>query len=280
MELPDIGQVCVVCRRNDYLPFKCSHCEKIVCIDHRADHGPECPLEKTSFNQDQNDPAVSLRASCDFCKKITLELELVRCEKCLRRHCLHHRHFVQHNCVEYGMDLEKARREAEEKVRRQQDAVNIVKETFKPKPQVIATNSKPLPSDPKKRELAKRLRVMRLKQFAKGPPNISDEDRIYFEVKFSHQPESSLSSEAKHGKSIKIFTRKDYTIGRMVDWCAAEFGLTNKNNIDSADKLVFKKLTESGDMLTIKNNLKFHENIEANILDNGDEIFLTYSKEL
>lgn len=277
MELPDLGQVCVICRRNDYLPFKCSHCEKIVCIDHRADHGEECPLEKKSFQHDQSNPTLSLRAACDFCKKITLALELVECGKCYNRHCLHHRHFVQHNCSKYDDDLEKAKREAQDKLKRQQEAVNLVKETYEPKLQPAASSNKPpLPLDPKKRELAKRLRVMRLKQFAKGPPNILDADRIYFEVKFSHQHASTLSSELKHGKSIKMFARRDYTIGRMVDWCAAEFDITNKNNIVAADQLVFQKQLESGDMLTINNNSKFGENIEGNFLDNGDEIFLTY----
>lgn len=280
MELPDIGQVCVICRRNDYLPFKCSHCEKIVCIDHRADHGPECPLEKTSFQLDQSNPSISLRAACDFCKRITLELELSKCDKCIGRHCLHHRHYVQHNCCGHEVDLERAKREAEDKVRRQQEAISLIKETYKPKVQPTASSSisksKPLPSDPKKRELAKRLRVMRLKQFAKGPSNILDADRIYFEATFCHQPESSLSSETKHGKSIKMFTRIDYPIGRMLDWCAAELDLANKNNIVAADQLVFQKQMDTGEMLTLNNSSKFGENMEANNLDNGDELFLTY----
>lgn len=278
MELPDIGQVCVICRRNDYLPFKCSHCEKIVCIDHRADHGPDCPLEKSTFLADLNNPATSLRAACDFCRKITLELELSKCDKCNSRHCLHHRHYVQHNCTKHEDDISRAKREAEDKVKRQQEAVNLVKDTYKPKPSHPVTVKPALPLDPKKRELAKRLRIMRLKQFAKGPPNILDADRIYFEVKFAHEPKSSISSESKHGRSVKIYTRKDYTVGRMVDWCAAELDVPNKNNLVGADELVFQKPSETGDdnLLTLSNNSSFDENIQAKSVDNGDELTLTY----
>ncbi|XP_046912214.2 AN1-type zinc finger protein 2A [Dermatophagoides farinae] len=133
MEFPDLGKHCALkeCNRLDFLPIKCSSCEKIYCSEHYMyqahhcesnriqDHQvPICPMcncpvplkfgesldEKVGEHIDRNCDGKSNsktkvyknRCSVDGCKqKELMELE---CDKCGLNHCLRHRHPADHDC--------------------------------------------------------------------------------------------------------------------------------------------------------------------------------------
>lgn len=276
MELPHIGQHCIVCNRNDYLPFRCK-CDKIICIDHRSNH--DCPLSRTSFSAEKTQGcfAENLKKPCDFCKLITLKVELVECQECRGNHCLYHRHQEQHNCPKLAERKEVYKNEAEERSLRQKNALDKLKDSLKANQFKQNTFVKPLiTDDPKKLELAKRIRLMRIKQSARGPPNILQDDKIYYEVKFIHEPQASISDANKHDKSIKIFTSPKHTIGRMIDWSSDELGVTNKNHMIEANQLVFKKQNKSGELVRLDSQFTFSHYLSNGTLENGDEIILTY----
>lgn len=280
MELPHLGQQCEVCRRNDYLPFKCTHCDKIVCVDHRNDHGLECSLNKAHYEvtPDVLDSA-SIKQACDYCRKITLKLELVECQHCKEQHCLYHRHQVQHDCKQLEKDQIIIKKEIEDRSERQREALNKLKEITKLRPYAPTNPPKSIqPIDPKKQELARRVRVMKIKQFARGPPNILQEDKIYFEVRFAHEPQSPLSDPAKHNTSVKIFTTLKHTLGRMIDWSSDELRLINKNHLQETSQLIFQKRTDSGDLITLDSQKCFSFYLNNTQLLNGDEIIITYTK--
>lgn len=277
MELPHIGSTCVICNRNDYLPFKCSHCDKTVCIDHKTNHGADCPLNKASFTANLEDSLVreSLKQSCDFCKKITLKLELTECLGCKNFHCLYHRHEVQHNCQSLVDNKEVLRKEVEEKCEIQKAALERLKEKCKNPTSVPIQPSSSKSLDAKNKNLLRRIKLMKIKQFARGPPNILQEDKIYFEIKFAHNSQASLSDASKTGNSIRIFTTPRHTIGRMIDWSADELNITNKNHLSGADQLVFKKNIPNG-FLSLDSQLCFSHYLESGELEDGDDIVLTY----
>lgn len=275
MELPHIGETCFVCRRNDYLPFRCNHCSRIVCVDHKADHGDDCPLNAVSFSLSDKSPTTKIanfKKTCDFCKKTTLALELSTCSHCNQDFCLYHRHQVQHNCSQLA--TEKILRDSEEDERnmRRQQALDEVKQLRSSHPTQVAPNYSIKTLDPKKQALARRVRVMKIKQFARGPPNIQPEDRIYFEVKFERE------SSAIANNVTKIFASPKHTIGRLVDWCADALKVINKNHIPGADTLVFKIKDENDVDTILSNQAPFSQYLDSGMLHDGDEITLTYKK--
>lgn len=281
MELPHIGKNCEVCRRNDYLPFKCSHCDKIVCVDHKTDHGTECILNKSHYEATPDTlVGATIKQACDYCKKITLKLELVECHHCKGFHCLYHRHQVQHECRQLDVNQDIVKRELLERSERQKEALDKLKAITKPKSN--APSSAPKANiqliDPKKQELARKIRVMKIRQFARGPPNILQEDKIYFEIKFIHEPESPLSDPSKQETSIKIYTTKKHTLGRMIDWSADELHLTNKNHLQDTSQLIFKKQTNTEHLVALDSQKCFSFYLDSGQLLNGDEIILTYTK--
>lgn len=277
MELPHIGQTCFICRRNDYLPFECNHCHKIVCIDHRNNHGNDCPLNATHFDSEAQSTSSNindLKKKCDYCHKITLKLELTSCDGCHSEFCLYHRHQAQHDCSQLVEGQATKKREKDEKYLRQKMALDRLKEKVQP------THNSPVKPQtslrPKNQALARRVRLMTIKQFAKGPPNILVEDRIYFEVKFLHNEDCKLSDKSKDGSSIRIFTSPKHTIGRMIDWAAEELKVVNKNHIIGASQLVFQVRDDSGSITSIDSQKPFSEFLDSSQIVNGDEIILAY----
>lgn len=118
---------------------------------------------------------------------------------------------------------------------------------------------------------------MKIKQSARGPPNIPEQDKIYFEVKFQHEPKSGISDQSLDGKFVRLFTTGKHTIGRMIDWSADELKVTNKNKISDADQLVFKKLIDgTNELITLDSQASFQSYLDSSQLENGDEILLTY----
>lgn len=282
MELPHIGETCVICNRNDYLPFKCAHCTKIVCIDHKVNHGFDCPLARTKFEFDISSKtnAESIRKACDFCRKITLELELSKCLHCSGNHCLYHRHQIQHKCPKLALDSEARLRDEVEKNEKRQEALNRLKAVTEVAQRPIHVNHSQAPIDLKKVALARRVNVMRIKQSARGPPNVLDKDKLFFEAEFKHNPQSSLSNASKNGKKLNIFATRAHTIGRLVDFTASELDITNRNQISGSDQIVFQAAgVDSLQSVTLDSQFTFQHYLEANVLVSGDKLFITYESQ-
>lgn len=282
MELPHIGETCVVCNRNDYLPFRCSHCTKIVCIDHKVNHGSDCPLTKTKFEFESGSrtSTESIRKACDFCRKITLHLELSKCSQCGCYHCLYHRHQIQHNCPRVAEETETRLKTEATKNEKQQEALRKLKAVIETNQRPTSVNPCPTPKDPKQLALARRVNVMRIRQSARGPPNVLDQDKLFFEVEFVHNPHSSLSKEPKNGRKLNIFATEAHTIGRLIDFSASELDITNMNHISGADQIVFR--VASGDpsqRVTIDSRATFKHYVDSNVLISGDKLFITYEPE-
>lgn len=288
MELHHIGKNCCVCNRNDYLPFKCNHCDKIVCIDHKSNHGSGCPYQieltsKATIEPNKLNQGSNLKAGCDFCKKITLKLELSECSHCHMNNCLYHRHQIQHDCSQLAVEAANRKEVNDSKIARQSEALEKLRakinhDTSKQQISTATTNKivdKPI-VDPKKLALSRRINIMKIKQTAKGPPNIDMDQRLYFQVKFIHEPKAKSSPASKDGAMARIFASTKHTIGRLIDWSADELKLINKNDIIGSDMLQFAIRLADGTILELDSLAPFSRYIETNQLASGDEILLTY----
>lgn len=268
----------MICNRNDYLPFKCSYCDMIVCVDHRMNHGNHCSLNELSFDKPDSIASYeSLKSACDYCKRKTLTLELVQCHDCSSKHCLYHRHQAQHECKVFN-DIQKASKaEDEARIAKQKEALAHLKSNLAPSNSASSNLAlKTIPLDPKKAQLARRLRVMRIKQSARGPPNVMEVDKVFFEVRFKNNLKSSIPNTNSE-KVLKVFTTKAHRVGRMVDWCADEFGVINKNHLDGEDQLILKKELDFGKQLALDSQKDFSYYLQDKQLENGDDLILTYA---
>lgn len=131
-DLLSLGTHCSLaeCKRLDFLPFHCSHCSQVFCLDHRTPashkcsqlgsndvHVPVCPIcnhiIKKSKNEDINSqverhilsgckslvvakPKKSNKCSLKTCRQHGL-MPFV-CPECNKNHCVRHRHAEDHFC--------------------------------------------------------------------------------------------------------------------------------------------------------------------------------------
>lgn len=251
----------------------------IVCVDHRTNHGSGCSLNEHYF--DKLDHIVSndsLKSACDYCRRKTLTLELVQCHDCSLRHCLYHRHQEQHECKVSDNNQRTSKIEAEFKTVKQKEALALLKAnlgTSSSSGSSVDWAAKARPIDPKKAQLARRLRVMSIKQGARGPPNILEADKLFFQIRFRPEPKSRIFDQ-KLEKALKVFTMKSHRVGRVIDWSADELGVVNKNHLDGEDQLVLQKELDSGECLTLDSLKEFSHYLQDEQLENGDELLLTY----
>nr|CDS34745.1 zinc finger AN1 type domain 2B [Hymenolepis microstoma] len=135
MEFPNLGEQCSAsfCRTLDFLPVRCSGCQKVFCKDHYKFESHSCPVGNPSNRQVpvcplcgtpvptgpnesadvkvgqhidescQSQPSRVLKGkifknSCSVpgCKK--KELVPIRCSRCQLNYCLSHRNEMDHNC--------------------------------------------------------------------------------------------------------------------------------------------------------------------------------------
>jgi len=138
---------------------------------------------------------------------------------------------------------------------------------------VSSQTEKPETVDPKKQALARRVAVMKLKGTARGPPNILDQDKLYFLARFVHQSTSAISNEKKNDSKVAFFCIPKHTVGRMIDWVATELDIANKNHIDGCDELVFQ---HADSRLELDNRSSFQKYLDNGSLASGDQLLITY----
>lgn len=275
MELPHIGATCEICNRTDFLPFRCAFCNKMVCTEHKNNHGSDCPIELTS-NADVDDskkPASKLipRSLCQFCKQSTPELALVECLVCHGEYCLAHRH--QHNCssTKEQQDIARLNRlEQDEKVKRNEEILNKLRMDGN-----TGVKAQAYKNTSKNQQLAKRIRIMKIKQSAKGPTNIPMTDRLHFHVDYEPIPTPSTDDRKLIVKQLNVFTSTNMSVGKLIDYIAAQLGLTNSNNIAQADQLV---LRHTRSCTVLDSQKKFADLISDEMLEDGDDLIITYVK--
>lgn len=119
MQFEDIGKHCTLCKRKDFLPFKCSGCSSYFCKDHIKPHICtqtnadttvliECPLCSQSFpasttidpniswEQHYADSCVNAKLRCKQCNASMSEYKAFKCKYCANMFCGLHRE--KHMC--------------------------------------------------------------------------------------------------------------------------------------------------------------------------------------
>lgn len=103
MEFSDLGGICELCKRQDYLPIKCNFCKKIFCKDHSSLDSHNCQNFK---NKQKNKKSTSIyKESCSFngCKK--KEIIRFECKECKLNYCINHRLSFDHFCKIKKIDV-------------------------------------------------------------------------------------------------------------------------------------------------------------------------------
>ena len=95
MEFYDLGAICFVCNRQDYLPWKCNLCNKQFCKNHIKDH--KC-INKISKKQKKQKKIRRKMVKCNLCKKKVAPLLSINCSYCYNQYCIPHRQPEIHNC--------------------------------------------------------------------------------------------------------------------------------------------------------------------------------------
>lgn len=278
MELPQLGNHCEVCKRNDYIFFKCAYCNKLVCIEHKESH-PDCPINQLSFEpsalhelSSERQEIESLKDACEFCKCLVLRVELVKCEHCSSSFCLSHRHRHLHKCPSLDADEAKRRLRAEEASEKSRKALDQLRQHLKQK---TSEPAQALPATSQSNsKLARKVRLMKLKMNSRGVAGTPEEDRIYLLCKYSHNATSRRSRASDEGRCVSFFASPEQSVGRLVDWIADELGLGSA--LYSDERLVFRKLAGNGPSLTLDSNAPFKAYLTSGALESGDEVLATF----
>nr|XP_011416259.2 AN1-type zinc finger protein 1 isoform X2 [Crassostrea gigas] len=248
-EFPNLGEHCSLdgCKQIDFLPFTCTKCQKVFCLEHKFPDDHSC----TEFKSDT--PHVEYTGtraySCSFTECKARELMPVVCEKCSKNFCLGHRHQKDHNCEKLV-----------EKITPTKTAEHVQ--------QILA--SKKLNINPKKprgkksSKTAAKVALMKMKLHAVGDAKIPDFDRVYLQVVL---PGGSVSK----GPTKQLFFSKTWSVGRTIDVAAERGSITNTNNTGSSQKLRLFSM-DDGSILPIDQTIDSLLQNEA--LFNGGTVIL------
>ncbi|XP_029205327.1 AN1-type zinc finger protein 1-like isoform X2 [Acropora millepora] len=107
-DLLSLGTHCSLaeCKRLDFLPFHCSHCSQVFCLDHRTPASHKCSqlgsndVERHILSGCKSlvvaKPKKSNKCSLKTCHQHGL-MPFV-CPECNKNHCVRHRHAEDHFC--------------------------------------------------------------------------------------------------------------------------------------------------------------------------------------
>ena len=99
MDFDNLGAICHHCKRQDYLPIRCSLCNKMFCKDHSSFDNHNCKKFKdTNKIKNKKTRSSIYIESCNLpnCKK--KELIKFECRDCGLNFCINHRFYNDHNC--------------------------------------------------------------------------------------------------------------------------------------------------------------------------------------
>ncbi|XP_033626264.1 AN1-type zinc finger protein 1-like [Asterias rubens] len=251
----DIGKHCSVktCKQLDFLPFQCSACSGIFCLDHRSLDNHNCSQVNITHEYNPLDAPTSYGCCFSECKE--RELIPVCCEHCRQNFCLSHRHQQDHECAKLEERTPRMAKTAQ--------LVEKIQESYKAK-EAVSTKRK---VGAKSQKTAAKVALMKMKMKALGDKGIPQTERLYFKVVLPHDETSELASQAMFFSSV-------WSIGRAIDKVATTVKLRNENNIATAKKLrLFHP--ETGEVLAMETTLNTLLEGE-NPLYNGGAIILEY----
>ncbi|XP_072169250.1 AN1-type zinc finger protein 1-like [Diadema setosum] len=254
----NIGQHCSVstCNQLDFLPFVCSGCSGVYCLDHKSQDAHNC----SKCNPSRDDKAeyispVSYDCTLSGCKRA--ELVPVTCEHCHKNFCLSHRHQADHQCEMLSKEEEPPPMAKTTQLIQQITASKKSDETK------VKTKGRGV----KSAKMAAKVALMKMKMHALGDQSIPQKERVFFHV---HLPKSCTD------RHKPMFFSSMWSVGKAVDRTAALLSLKNENNIASAKKLrMFHP--ESGDVLAMDAKLESLLAAESDLpLYSGGGIILEY----
>jgi AN1-type zinc finger protein 1 len=99
----NIGKHCKICKRKDYLPFECEHCNEWHCSEHRSYLHHECsnaPHQKPTKPTIPDKIKITKTKKSKKCIKCK-EPQIVpnKCTICNHTVCMMHRYRDQHRCI-------------------------------------------------------------------------------------------------------------------------------------------------------------------------------------
>jgi len=272
MEFQKLGKHCSesTCKQLDFLPFECSACKKVFCLEHRTfqSHNcsavtdvqvPECPLcgQIISVGKDEDaNRKVDLHISqgcpkeksktiptfpCSMPKCSKTEVMAVTCPSCRKNFCLKHRMPQDHECI-----IEQRKKERKE----HQKEVEAKRGKYDSAVTAAAAKNNPT---------ALKVAMMKMKMRAKGDERIPPERRFYLEVVYPI--ESGVVPKM-------MFFDCNFSVGKILDKVAEEGKIQNDNNKANSEKL-FIILLKTGTPLPNDLLLK-----EIDGLVSGDSILL------
>ena len=99
MELPHIGNNCIICNKLDFLPFSCNKCNKKYCMDHRL-HGCE-KLNNNIMNINKTNNKTNNTKKYKCSQKVCKEKNTISqlCKKCNKYYCIKHRFHDEHKKI-------------------------------------------------------------------------------------------------------------------------------------------------------------------------------------
>ncbi|XP_071824083.1 AN1-type zinc finger protein 1-like [Apostichopus japonicus] len=253
-----IGQHCDVshCNQNDFLPFTCSSCNGIFCLEHRstAAHNCEKAEEKVASSTVKSEFKSYSCSKADCRKKGPVP---VTCPFCNFQFCMSHRHPQDHDCTKMP-EREKSVPMAE--------TAKMVKEI---QARHRTNPRRQTPKSEKARQTAAKVALMKMKMHAKGDTGIPQLERVYLEV--------CLPARTTLDKKPYFFS-SSWSIGRIVDWLANTLKLENENDKEGTQKL---KLFHSDTFqaFTMDTKLRDLMNKEKDQLYSGSEVILDYVPE-
>ncbi|XP_029447421.1 AN1-type zinc finger protein 1 isoform X2 [Rhinatrema bivittatum] len=245
----DTGGICPT-TNTDFLPFVCSVCSGVYCLEHRSRASHGCPEDSTRSDMVKLEGLVSHPCTFKGCNE--KELILVLCPSCDKHFCLRHRHQSDHECEK--LESPKPRMAATQQ---------LVQE-------IVASKKSNLETKGRKRakisETAAKVALMKLKLHAAGEKSLPQSERIYFQV--------FLPKDSKE-KSRPMFFCSKWSIGKVIDFAASLANLKNDNNKSTAKKLRLCHVT-SGEALPLDHTLEsWVSNVECPLY-NGGNIILEY----
>jgi len=287
--LMSIGVHCAVdgCKKLDFLPFQCSACCFVYCLDHRLPTSHNCPkwssidkylpvcnicqniLEVDESNQLEIykkhleskcklhvAQPVNTKIKCDFENCGVEELLATYCRKCHQNYCLKHRHPIDHKCSQ----VEKEKNEADKK---KQEIKNLIEINFKKNAPAKTTT----PAIKKKgKKLNPKIELIKMKAKAKGDAGIPMKCRKYFRVYYP------LNSK-NESENLPLFFNESWSIGRILDKAADLGKIVNNNNSNiPEEKLNLYGTTNDGKKLAMSDNLL--DLINSKVIQDGEALIL------
>ncbi|KAF7691815.1 AN1-type zinc finger protein 1 isoform X2 [Silurus meridionalis] len=248
----DVGRHCQIeyCKQKDFLPFVCEGCSGVFCLEHRSRDSHSCP--EVLVKRDVLESGVSSSHPCTFQDCKGRELLPVICPNCQKKLCLAHRHQEDHNCEK----LEKPK----QRMVATQEHVQKILESKKNAPTCKGRKGA------KNSATAAKVALMKLKLHATGDKGLPEIERTYFQVFLPKEVNTS---------SLPMFFSSKWSVGKVVDFAAAQASLKNNNNVLTAKKLRLCH-PETGKAIKMDACLQSQLSLSDSPLYNGGNVILEY----